>query len=109
MYDIKIKKLLFLILFFDKEGFAFRYPMSTFFNIEKTKNEILNMWKNNNNSYLDLQLYIHTPFCFTRCYYCNCYTESLNVNSQIKYKDYVIQYINEYSKVISKDITSIYF
>jgi len=105
-----LKKLLFLILFFKKDGFAFRYPMNIFFDKKIEEKVILNKWKNYNKSNWSLQLYIHSIFCDTRCNYCDC-ESLLKVNEwdAILYKKYILEELNKYWNVINKSLDSIYF
>jgi hypothetical protein len=42
---VYLKKLLFLILFFNVDGFAFRYPMNAFFDKPLKEVDILDYWK----------------------------------------------------------------
>lgn len=104
------KKLLFLILFFKKDWFAFRYPMNVFFDKKLKEEYIISKWQECNNNEGYLQLYIHSIFCDTRCNYCDC--ESLvRVNEEDfnNYKDYIFKNLSSYWKIITKSLNSIYF
>ena len=105
-----LKKLLFLILFFKKDWFAFRYPMNIFFDKKITGNRILDEWEKYNSSDGNLQLYIHSIFCDTRCSYCDC-ESLLRIDSvdAIKYQNYLLNDIAKYGKIIRKPLDSIYF
>lgn len=105
-----LRQLLFLILFFKEDGFAFRYPMNVFFDKKIEEASIIQKWRGYNNQSGNLQLYIHSIFCDTRCNYCDC--ESLikvNNADTSKYKDYLLADIAKYWKVIEKPLDSLYF
>lgn len=106
----ELREVLFLILFFKEDGFAFRYPMNVFFDKNINKNDIFDEWIKYNKSSWWLQLYIHSIYCDDRCSYCDC--ESLNAKNKkdfLKYKNYILNNLKEYANLIKKPIDSIYF
>jgi coproporphyrinogen III oxidase-like Fe-S oxidoreductase len=106
---IHLKKLLFLILFFSHDGFAFRYPMNIFLNEKLEEKNILNYWKNLAKIDSNLQLYVHNVFCESKCSYCNC-ESFVKQNEDVfqSYKKYLFNEIEKYSKIIDKKLNSIY-
>lgn len=106
----ELRRLLFLILFFRKEGSAYRYPMNLFFDTVLQVEEVWEMWNRYNGSKGNIQLYIHSIYCEKKCNYCNC--EVLlqpNEEKYKKYKKYLCDYIEYYGKIIKKPLNSIYF
>lgn len=107
---VYLKKLLFLILFFNVDGFAFRYPMNAFFDKPLKEVDILDYWKwynKNNNS--SLQLYFHNMYCITKCSYCNCHSwVAYKKESILEYYNYLLSEIKKYWNIITKPINSIY-
>ena len=104
-----LKKMLFLILFFKKDWFAFRYPMNIFFDKNKPLKDVTWLWEEYNNVKGNLQLYIHSIFCGTRCKYCDCESIVLdNKYHKILYKDYIFSQLDYFGKIIKKEINSIY-
>ncbi len=106
----EIEKILFLILFFKEDGFAFRYPMNVFFSEKVSEKNVMNKWNLYNEKEWFLQLYIHSIYCDTRCNYCDC-EALLRVNETDTkiYRDYMLQELEKYSTVIKKPLDSIYF
>ena len=84
--------------------------MNIFFDKKITGNRILDEWEKYNSSDGNLQLYIHSIFCDTRCSYCDC-ESLLRIDSvdAIKYQNYLLNDIAKYGKIIRKPLDSIYF
>lgn len=106
----ELRKILFLILFFKKDWFAFRYPMNIFFTKSIEEKYLTELWEKYNNENWGLQLYIHSIYCDTRCNYCDCeallkWTEENSKN----YKNYICNNIKKYWEILNKPLTSLYF
>lgn len=109
MFD-ELKKYLFLIIFFKLDWFCFRYPMDTFLTVNVENDLINDSWLKFNNTDSNLQLYLHSIYCWTRCSYCDCKTFIKSDNSDfLKYKEYIIYQIKYYWTIITKPLNSIYF
>jgi len=110
--DIKkeLEIMLFLILFFKVDGFTFRYPMDIFYIDKIWFDKIKKLWQWFNDSKWNIQLYIHSIFCWTRCNYCDCRALLKNNDDETQnYKKYIFDQLDYYSTFIKKEINSIYF
>ncbi len=104
------KMLLFLINFFDGIGLAFNYPWYIFYNQNYSSSEVNSFWERHNQTNHPTQLYLHTLFCETKCHYCNCISYVDNDQGNfVKYKYFLFQEIDNYSKIITKDLDTLYF
>ncbi|MDD2907732.1 MAG: radical SAM protein [Candidatus Gracilibacteria bacterium] len=84
--------------------------MDTFLNVNVENDLINDNWLKFNNTDSNLQLYLHSIYCGTRCSYCDCKTFIKgDKNDFLKYKEYIIYQINYYGKIIKKPLNSIYF
>ena len=75
--------------------------------------DILNEWEKyvNNNVDNKLGLYIHIPFCLTKCSFCYCKSFVLKKEQIDLYIDYLKSEIEKISKIFKnkKNINNIYF
>lgn len=109
MFD-NLKQFLFLILLFKLDGFCFRYPMDIFLTKDYNVDYISKKWVEFNDTDNNIQLYLHSIYCWTRCSYCDCKTFIKNdENDFLLYKNYLISNIKHYWKIINKPLNSIYF
>ena len=103
------KTLIFLINFFEWVG-LFNYPFYIFRDTKLVQKDVLEKWKEYNNTDGPTQLYVHTLFCETKCHFCNCVSYVENNESYIeKYKNYLKSEIDTYSQIITKPLDSLYF
>lgn len=81
-----------------------------FFIIKGVKMNNINLIKTiEQTQYEDLSIYIHIPFCESRCYYCDFYSSVINTDTVNKYINSIVKEISIYSKLIqSKKIESIF-
>lgn len=67
------------------------------------------MFKFKNTNKKDLSIYIHIPFCESRCYYCDFYSSIINEENTIKYFENLKKEILIYSDFLKdKNIKSIF-
>lgn len=57
----------------------------------------------------NLGIYIHVPFCYSKCPYCNFYSKVPKVGVIEKYKKQIKNNINSWSKRINKCVDTLYF
>lgn len=110
MFD-DLRDFLFLILFFKLDWFCFRYPMDIFLTENIKEDFIFDEWeKFNKRAGGNLQLYLHSIHCWTRCSYCDCKSFPLTKKEEIKkYKEYLCNNIEKYGSKITKKLDSLYF
>lgn len=87
----------------DKQGPRYTsYPTAVEFNSDFGKEQfILQLKEADQNANTPLSLYIHIPFCKTRCSFCGCYTHILKNENQIeKYVDSLIREISLLKEVL---------
>ena len=70
------------------------------FDTKKHKEIYKSLWENNNIK----SLYIHIPFCKTKCIYCHCYTSLEWNESYEKYINYLLKEIKITTSLIWKKI-----
>lgn len=90
---------------------TYRWGMDDFLYIPFNINDIKLRWKKylevNKNTKIDF--YLHIPFCYTLCRYCDYYKTLLKPNLKEKYLDYIYWYLDEFQEVFKEvEFNSIY-
>lgn len=90
---------------------TYRWGMDDFLYIPFNINDIKLRWKKyleiNKNTKIDF--YLHIPFCYTLCKYCDYYKTLLKPNLKEKYLDYIYWYLDEFQEVFKEiEFNSIY-
>src|ERR1700733_8582142 len=83
--------------------YVYRYPTRSSYRQLETPWTWQDVWREDegNSPTLDLNLYIHVPFCHYKCGFCNLYTVvSKDKDVYELYVDALIRQLNDYAPVI---------
>lgn len=69
--------------------FVYCYPPRTAYREDERPDDLLEVWARDAEGSLDLNLYIHIPFCRYRCSFCGLYTITTRVGELDLFKSYV--------------------